>query len=121
VADVQKSELLKELLARSQYRSAIVFLPHQTWSRTASGECCALTFIPWRSFTRIARSGSAIRLSAVSRWQFRVLVATDIAARGIDVADVSHVINYDVPHHPEDYVHRIGELAALNLKATPLR
>jgi len=37
-----------------------------------------------------------------------VLVATDIAARGIDVHGVSHVINYDVPQHPEDYVHRIG-------------
>ena len=37
-----------------------------------------------------------------------VLVATDIAARGIDVAGVSHVINYDLPQHPEDYVHRIG-------------
>jgi ATP-dependent RNA helicase RhlE len=40
--------------------------------------------------------------------QIRVLVATDIAARGLDVAGVSHVINYDVPQHPEDYVHRIG-------------
>jgi ATP-dependent RNA helicase RhlE len=37
-----------------------------------------------------------------------VLVATDIAARGLDVPEVSHVINYDVPQHPEDYVHRIG-------------
>jgi ATP-dependent RNA helicase DeaD len=37
-----------------------------------------------------------------------VLVATDVAARGIDVEQISHVINYDVPHHPEDYVHRIG-------------
>jgi ATP-dependent RNA helicase RhlE len=37
-----------------------------------------------------------------------VMVATDIAARGIDVAGVSHVINYDVPEKPEDYVHRIG-------------
>ena len=36
------------------------------------------------------------------------MVATDIAARGIDIAGVSHVINYDVPEHPEDYVHRIG-------------
>jgi ATP-dependent RNA helicase RhlE len=40
--------------------------------------------------------------------RFEVLVATDIAARGLDIADVSHVINYDVPHHPEDYIHRIG-------------
>jgi len=38
----------------------------------------------------------------------RVLVATDIAARGLDVDSVSHVINYDVPSAPEDYVHRIG-------------
>jgi ATP-dependent RNA helicase RhlE len=36
------------------------------------------------------------------------MVATDIASRGLDVAGVSHVINYDVPEHPEDYVHRIG-------------
>ena len=40
--------------------------------------------------------------------EIKVLVATDIAARGIDIAGVSHVINYDVPEHPEDYVHRIG-------------
>jgi ATP-dependent RNA helicase RhlE len=39
---------------------------------------------------------------------FRVLVATDIAARGIDVDGISHVINYDVPQYPEDYIHRIG-------------
>ena len=36
------------------------------------------------------------------------MVATDIAARGLDVEQISHVINFDVPHHPEDYVHRIG-------------
>jgi ATP-dependent RNA helicase RhlE len=38
----------------------------------------------------------------------QVLVATDIAARGIDVDDISHVINYDLPNEPESYVHRIG-------------
>ena len=43
-----------------------------------------------------------------SRAAIRDHVATDIAARGIDVAGVSHVINYDVPEHPDDYVHRIG-------------
>lgn len=36
------------------------------------------------------------------------MVATDIAARGLDIEAISHVINFDVPHHPEDYVHRIG-------------
>jgi len=43
--------------------------------------------------------------------RYRVLIATDIAARGIDVADIEHVINYDFPQHPEDYVHRIGRTA----------
>jgi len=42
---------------------------------------------------------------------YRCLVATDIAARGLDVEDVGHVINYDLPHAPEDYVHRIGRTA----------
>jgi ATP-dependent RNA helicase RhlE len=41
----------------------------------------------------------------------RVLVATDIAARGIDVPDISHVINYELPHDPESYIHRIGRTA----------
>jgi len=43
--------------------------------------------------------------------RIRVLVATDIAARGIDVDDISHVINYDLPNEPESYVHRIGRTA----------
>ena len=47
-------------------------------------------------------------LEAFRRGRMRVLVATDIAARGIDVEGISHVINYDVPMQPEDYVHRIG-------------
>jgi ATP-dependent RNA helicase RhlE len=43
--------------------------------------------------------------------QYQVLVATNIAARGLDVEGISHVINYDVPEHPEDYVHRVGRTA----------
>jgi ATP-dependent RNA helicase RhlE len=48
--------------------------------------------------------------------RFEVLVATDIAARGLDIADVSHVINYDVPQHPEDYIHRIGRTGRAEAK-----
>jgi len=44
---------------------------------------------------------------------YRVLVATDIAARGIDVAEIGHVVNFDMPHVPEDYVHRIGRTARM--------
>lgn len=54
------------------------------------------------------------RNSAVSGFRdgrFRILVATDIAARGIDIAHIAHVINYDLPQAPEDYIHRIGRTA----------
>jgi ATP-dependent RNA helicase RhlE len=50
-------------------------------------------------------------LEGFARGQYRCLVATDIAARGIDVEDIGHVINFDLPHSPEDYVHRIGRTA----------
>lgn len=43
--------------------------------------------------------------------KFRILVATDIAARGLDINDIGHVINYDLPQAPEDYIHRIGRTA----------
>lgn len=52
-------------------------------------------------------------LDGFKRGVFRVLVATDIAARGIDVANIGHVINFDLPHCPEDYVHRIGRTARM--------
>ena len=50
-------------------------------------------------------------LTDFKRGKFRVLVATDIAARGIDIAELGHVVNYDVPMVPEDYVHRVGRTA----------
>lgn len=57
------------------------------------------------------------RLRALRRFKknkVRVLVATNIASRGLDIEDISHVVNYDVPEHPEDYVHRIGRTARAN-------
>ena len=50
-------------------------------------------------------------LAGFKQGRFRVLVATDIAARGIDVEDLSLVVNFDVPHLPEDYIHRVGRTA----------
>jgi superfamily II DNA/RNA helicase len=47
-------------------------------------------------------------LDAFRKGEAKLLIASDVAARGLDIPDVSHVFNFDVPHHPDDYVHRIG-------------
>ncbi len=54
-------------------------------------------------------------LAGFKQGRFPVLVATDIAARGIDVEALSHVVNFDVPHVPEDYIHRVGRTARAEL------
>jgi ATP-dependent RNA helicase RhlE len=54
-------------------------------------------------------------LAGFKAGKYRVLVATDIAARGIDVEALSHVVNFDVPHVPEDYIHRVGRTARAEL------
>ena len=76
---------------------------------TASAACSRRTITPSPCFTPTAPSANASRrCKGFREGRYEVLVATDIAARGLDIADVSHVINFDVPQHPEDYVHRIG-------------
>jgi ATP-dependent RNA helicase RhlE len=108
VSDTQKTDLLLELLNRVNYDSVIIFC------RTKHGAD--------RAASLLKRANHAVAVLHSNRTQkereqalqgfrdgkFEVLVATDIAARGLDIADVSHVINYDVPQHPEDYIHRIG-------------
>ena len=59
-------------------------------------------------------------LSGMKQGRIRVLVATDVAARGLDVAGVSHVINYDLPRAPENYVHRIGRTGRAGAKGLAL-
>jgi ATP-dependent RNA helicase RhlE len=108
VADAQKTDLLLELLNRVNYDSVIVFC------RTKHGaDRCATTLKRANHAVAVLHSNRTQRereqaLEGFRNGKYEVLVATDIAARGLDIADVSHVINYDVPQHPEDYIHRIG-------------
>jgi len=108
VATSQKFHLLIALLERTEFNSVLIF------SRTKHGAD--------KIATRLKANNHAVAVLHSNRTQreriealegfksgkYEVMVATDIAARGIDVEDVTHVINYDVPQHPEDYVHRIG-------------
>jgi ATP-dependent RNA helicase RhlE len=108
VSDMQKTDLLLELLNRVNYDSVIVFC------RTKHGaDRCASLLKRANHAVAVLHSNRTQRereqaLQGFRDGKFEVLVATDIAARGLDIADVSHVVNYDVPQHPEDYIHRIG-------------
>jgi ATP-dependent RNA helicase RhlE len=106
-----KADLLIELLRRDEIGNAIVFT--RTKHRAN------------RVFEKLERAGIPVNrihgnrsqsqrteaLAGFKDGKYRVLVATDIVARGIDVTLLDHVINFDVPHTPEDYIHRIGRTA----------
>ncbi|HEX8474170.1 MAG TPA: DEAD/DEAH box helicase [Pyrinomonadaceae bacterium] len=108
VATESKTALLLDLLERERFERVLVF------TRTRRGAERLSHILEARSHkvNRIHADRSQPQREAALRGfkdgQTRVLVATDIAARGIDVDSISHVINYDVPMAPEDYVHRIG-------------
>ncbi|QQL46439.1 DEAD/DEAH box helicase [Sulfuriroseicoccus oceanibius] len=115
VADEQRNELILAMLKKTDFHSVMIF------TRTKAEAD--------RIFDMIERDGnhkatvmhSDIRqsqrtqaLQGFREGKFEIIVATDVAARGIDVSDVSHVINYRVPENPEDYVHRIGRTGRAN-------
>ncbi|MEO0454885.1 MAG: DEAD/DEAH box helicase [Verrucomicrobiota bacterium] len=108
VASDQKFELLEAMLEKFQYDGIIIF------SRTKMGADSIASTLEGSGHKVVAihsdRSQSQ-RTKALDLFKTReaeVMVATDIAARGIDIAGVTHVINYDVPENPDDYIHRIG-------------
>ena len=115
VAKDQKYDLLEALLERTHYDSVIIF--------------CSTKIMADKVGHRLRDQKHAVAVLHADRTQreriealegfksgkFEVLVATDLAARGLDIQGVSHVINYDVPGHPEDYVHRIGRTGRATL------
>jgi len=108
VAAASKTALLIDLLEREQLDRVLVF----TRTRRGAERLSHILVAREHKANRIHADRTQPQREAALRdfkgGQTRVLVATDIAARGIDVDAVSHVINYDVPTAPEDYVHRIG-------------
>src|ERR1039457_2139264 len=108
VSDMQKTDLVLELLKRVNYNSVLVFCRTKHGADRVAGllkrNNHAVPVLP-SNRTQKEREQA---LEGFREGKYEVVVATDIAARGLDIADVSHVINYDVPQHPEDYIHRIG-------------
>jgi ATP-dependent RNA helicase RhlE len=106
-----KRSLLINLLQNEQLNKIIVF------SKTKHGANRIVQALDSEDISALAIHGNKSQsarqkaLEAFKNSEIRVLVATDIAARGIDIDNISHVINYDLPSEPESYVHRIGRTA----------
>ena len=111
VDPANKVKLLAELLKDNNMTRTLVF------TRTKHGADKVMKNLSAAGFTAAAIHGNKSQtnreraLAGFKAGKILVLVATDIAARGIDVDGVSHVVNYDLPHVPESYVHRIGRTA----------
>jgi len=104
----RKRELLSWLITEEQWQQVLVF------TRTKHGANRLTKQLERDGIRSAAIHGNKSQnartnaLSSFKRGNVRVLVATDIAARGLDIDQLSHVVNFELPHVPEDYVHRIG-------------
>ena len=115
-----KKRLLADLLQQPEIESALVF------TRTKHGADRVVKELGRAGIEAKAIHGNKSQgarqtaLKAFKDRSIRVLVATDIAARGIDIDELSHVINYDLPNEPETYVHRIGRTGRAGLSGTAI-
>ena len=103
-----KNRLLDHLLRDTTIDQAVVFTATKRDADTISDRLNIAGFNAAALHGDMHQGARNRTLSAMRRGQVRILVATDVAARGIDVPTITHVFNYDLPKFAEDYVHRIG-------------
>jgi ATP-dependent RNA helicase RhlE len=103
-----KSALLVELLTRGLMSQALVFTRTKHRANRLADSLVRSGINAERIHGNRSQAQRTQALAGFKSGRYPVLVATDIAARGIDVEDLSHVINFDVPAAPEDYIHRVG-------------
>jgi ATP-dependent RNA helicase RhlE len=106
-----KSDLLVALLRRNEIGNAIVFTRTKHRADRLAKKLEQAGVPVNRIHGNRSQAQRTEALAGFKNGNYRVLVATDIVARGIDVTLLDHVINFDVPHTPEDYIHRIGRTA----------
>ena len=111
-----KSALLAELIKRGEIRSVIAFTRTKHRANRLADYLLRQGIDAARIHGNRSQTQRTQALAGLKAGKFPVLVATDIAARGIDVEELSHVVNFDVPNCPEDYVHRVGRTARAEAK-----
>jgi len=99
---------LRALVGRDDVKNGIVFCNRKTEVDVVAKSLRSHGFDASPIHGDLDQSMRTKTLDAFRKGDLKLLVASDVAARGLDIPDVSHVFNYDVPHHADDYVHRIG-------------
>ncbi|MDE6459651.1 MAG: DEAD/DEAH box helicase, partial [Paramuribaculum sp.] len=107
----QKAEILKHLFKTAHSRRVIVFASSKLKVKELSRTLRKSNWKIGEMHSDLEQKEREEVMLAFRAGNIDILVATDIVARGIDIDDISMVVNYDVPHEPEDYVHRIGRTA----------
>ena len=104
----KKKDALKELLRADEVRNAIVFANRKTTVREIATSLKRSGFAVGQIQGDMEQANRIAEFDRFKRDEINILVASDVAARGLDVKGVSHVFNFDVPWQPDDYIHRIG-------------
>jgi len=104
----KKKDALKELLRADEFRNAIIFCNRKTTVRELATSLRRSGFAAGQIQGDMEQSARIAEFDRFKNGDINILVASDVAARGLDVKGVSHVFNFDVPWQPDDYIHRIG-------------
>lgn len=120
VNKANKTKLLLHLLSGSEIVSALVFSRTKHGANKIAKDLAAEGISCDAIHSNKSQSARQLALASFKSGRSRVLVATDIVARGIDIIELSHVINYNIPEVPEDYVHRIGRTGRAGLGGTAI-
>lgn len=120
VAERDKLEALIEVLEREQPQSALIFCHTQTAADLLARRMEARGLPARAIHARLSQPERERTLAAFRAGKVRYLVATNLAARGLDILHVSHVLNYDVPEDADTYVHRIGRTARMGRPGTAI-
>jgi superfamily II DNA/RNA helicase len=103
-----KREVLRSLLRNDEVKNAIIFCNRKRDIKELVESLRRSGFAVSQIHGDMDQSDRIRELDRFKSGEITIIVASDVAARGLDIPGVSHVVNYDVPHHAEDYVHRIG-------------
>jgi superfamily II DNA/RNA helicase len=105
----EKRETLRRLIrSADNFKNAIIFCNRKREVALLHKSLVRHKFNAVALHGDLDQSARMAALDAFRKGDAKLLIASDVAARGLDIPDVSHVFNFDVPHHPDDYVHRIG-------------